>query len=98
MHRLSPEEAQTLTDTVHSFSGLTEMLSVGPSTESGGAPLTAPGAAPIMACCKTDTESYFCFWLFFIKVKILSKLLEVSQPKQVQTQIFCKSTVAEQEP
>lgn len=65
MRKINRDKAQILTGTADSFESL--MLNV---KELGGATLATGGA-----CCKTNTEHYFCFSPFLVKQKSSSDFL-----------------------
>ena len=56
-----------------------ETLSVVPGKEIGRAPLTALGALGLYNGSLKNTDRYFCFSPFFIKVKILFGFLSVGK-------------------
>lgn len=80
MRKTNRHEAQMLTDTVQSGGGLVLGGCVGPREGAWGA-LRLPGvlAGPIAAHYKMNVEPYFCFLLFFLKVKILFGFLLVNE-------------------
>lgn len=80
MHKINQDKARMLTDTVESYGWLRWCWVQSWAKEPGGGySCCSVWAASVTACCKTNTECYFCFLTFFIKAKILFRFLLVSE-------------------